>query len=341
MSSETREKQALVVFLLLIVLGMSGLVWYLFAGHSWNVAASNIDDSVGQMEGYTAILYAGTMPEKSSSTAKSTSLEDSSGNMSADAQKSSSNGVDPIDPEQASPDSKTVDESSDRDRAADGETASGVLDGSDTENSAGGKSGGSALGSADAAAESTEHSVEPSESSESLDATAAGSSSTSCDVSIDSATDADSDRKLSTNSARRSVSSDEVRESYEEKGAGVLVLDLSQPEIYSEGTIVKRGERRIGVISITRPLNEVLAKRILTPFREAKVDVMVCIAPEKSYVSGISGFDVVVCTSDDSVSVIGETANKTFFVNAPTVGCVGATLVSPSNVVSAKVIDSL
>lgn len=337
MSSETREKQALVVFLLLIVLGMSGLVWYLFAGHSWNVAASNIDDSVGQMEGYTAILYAGTMPEKSSSTAKSTSLEDSSGNMSADAQKSSSNGVDPIDPEQASPDSKTVDESSDRDRAADGETASGVLDGSDTENSAGGKSG----GSADAAAESTEHSAEPSESSESLDATAAGSSSTSCDVSIDSATDADSDRKLSTNSARRSVSSDEVRESYEEKGAGVLVLDLSQPEIYSEGTIVKRGERRIGVISITRPLNEVLAKRILTPFREAKVDVMVCIAPEKSYVSGISGFDVVVCTSDDSVSVIGETANKTFFVNAPTVGCVGATLVSPSNVVSAKVIDSL
>lgn len=337
MSSETREKQALVVFLLLIVLGMSGLVWYLFAGHSWNVAASNIDDSVGQMEGYTAILYAGTMPEKSSSTAKSTSLEDSSGNMSADAQKSSSNGVDPIDPEQASPDSKTVAESSDRDRAADGETASGVLDGSDTENSAGGKSG----GSADAAAESTEHSAEPSESSESLDATAAGSSSTSCDVSIDSATDADSDRKLSTNSARRSVSSDEVRESYEEKGAGVLVLDLSQPEIYSEGTIVKRGERRIGVISITRPLNEVLAKRILTPFREAKVDVMVCIAPEKSYVSGISGFDVVVCTSDDSVSVIGETANKTFFVNAPTVGCVGATLVSPSNVVSAKVIDSL
>ena len=341
MSSETREKQALVVFLLLIVLGMSGLVWYLFAGHSWNVAASNIDDSVGQMEGYTVILYAGTMPEKSSSTAKSTSLADSPGNVSADAQKSSSNGVDLIDPEQASPDSKMVAESSDRDRAADGETASGVLDGSDTENGAGGKSGGSALGSADAAAESKERSAEPSEPSESLDATAAGSSSTSSDASMDSATDADSDRKLSTNSVRRSVSSDEVRESYEEKGAGVLVLDLSQPEIYSEGTIVKRGERRIGVISITRPLNEVLAKRILTPFREAKVDVMVCIAPEKSYVSGISGFDVVVCTSDDSVSVIGETANKTFFVNAPTVGCVGATLVSPSNVVSAKVIDSL
>ena len=62
MSNGTREKQALGVFLLLIVLSTFGIAWYMVAGHSWNVAASSIDEKVGQMEGYTSIVYAGTLP---------------------------------------------------------------------------------------------------------------------------------------------------------------------------------------------------------------------------------------------------------------------------------------
>ena len=60
MSPHLREKAALAVFAALIVLSLSGLGWYLLAGHSWNVAASNIDDTFGSMDGYTAIVYAGT-----------------------------------------------------------------------------------------------------------------------------------------------------------------------------------------------------------------------------------------------------------------------------------------
>ena len=33
------------------------------AGHSWNVAASNLDDTFGSMDGYTAIVYPGTAVE--------------------------------------------------------------------------------------------------------------------------------------------------------------------------------------------------------------------------------------------------------------------------------------
>ena len=62
MSNGTREKQALGVFLILIVLSTFGIAWYMVAGHSWNVAASSIDEKVGQMEGYTSIVYAGTLP---------------------------------------------------------------------------------------------------------------------------------------------------------------------------------------------------------------------------------------------------------------------------------------
>ena len=62
MSPQSREKIALAVFAALIVLSLGGLGWYLVAGHSWNVAASNIDDTFGSMDGYTAIVYAGTVP---------------------------------------------------------------------------------------------------------------------------------------------------------------------------------------------------------------------------------------------------------------------------------------
>lgn len=335
MSSETREKQALVVFLLLVVLGMSGLIWYLFAGHSWNVAASNIDDSVGQMEGYTAILYAGTMPEKASTSAKSTSSSNASDVTFAESQNTTSTVATQNGSGEISADSETGAEPSGAVVASSRDSESRASEKIDAKKNTGGLASEHASESSDSTAESETAAAEVTDSAE------VESPSSSSDDSSSSAIDADTAQKSLVKTSRPSIGTDEVRDSYEEKGAGVLVLDLAQPDIYSEGTIVKRGGRRIGIISITRPLNEVLAKRILNPFHEAKVDMVVCIAPEKSYLSGISGFDVVVCTSDDSVSVIGETSNKTFFVNAPTIGSVGATVVSPSNVVSAKVIDSL
>lgn len=60
MQKRTREIAALV---LLAVLGAGAVVamgWYILAGHGWNVTASNIDDSIGQMDGYTVFLFEGT-----------------------------------------------------------------------------------------------------------------------------------------------------------------------------------------------------------------------------------------------------------------------------------------
>ncbi len=345
MSSEMREKQALVVFALLIVLGMSGLIWYLFAGHSWNVTASNIDDSVGQMEGYTAILYAGTMTEETSASSKSSALTDSlkagvgeSSNMVQDSSsvaKIESGAVDEARSSQAGEVALPQEELHEE------KTSASVSADSTSDRQSVQTESASRTETADTVAESASRTETADASADSASELSGERSTSSQDDSRMTGSDQNVLQGSSSKNLKKSVSVDEVRDSYVDKCAGVLVLDLYQPENYSEGTIVKRGERRIGVISITRPLNEVLAKRILAPFQEAKVDMVVCIAPEKSYLADISGFDIVVCTGDDSVSVIGETSNKTFFVNAPSVGCVGATVVSPSNVVSAKVIDSL
>ena len=60
MKKRTREKVALLVFALLVILGGSVLLRYFETGRSWNVAASVVDDAFGQMQGYTAIVYDGT-----------------------------------------------------------------------------------------------------------------------------------------------------------------------------------------------------------------------------------------------------------------------------------------
>lgn len=58
-AKRTRERVALVVFAVLVVLAAVVLSSYFLTGRSWNVAASFVDDTVGQMKGYTAVVYAG------------------------------------------------------------------------------------------------------------------------------------------------------------------------------------------------------------------------------------------------------------------------------------------
>lgn len=65
MKKRTREKIALIVFVLLVALAGAVLTSYFATGRSWSVAASFVDDTMGRMKGYTAIVYAGVVePEE-------------------------------------------------------------------------------------------------------------------------------------------------------------------------------------------------------------------------------------------------------------------------------------
>lgn len=64
MGKRTREIVALVLLALLGLIVLAAMGWYIFIGHNWNITASNIDESVGEMDGYTVILYEGqTLPQ--------------------------------------------------------------------------------------------------------------------------------------------------------------------------------------------------------------------------------------------------------------------------------------
>lgn len=276
MSVKSREKIALFVFLALIVLSLCGLGWYLVAGHSWNVAASNLDDTFGSMDGYTAIVYPGT------------AVEPVAGKGAGDA---------------AAEDDAVGD-------AADGkESAEGAAAGKEAD--AGSPDAPGSSGGKDATGTAGTASVPGTDAGESL----------LC-------------------SKKKTLSAQEAKEGYEEKGATVFSLDTVDLDAYREGVILKKGGHRFGVFGIAEPTSTIVLEKQIAYFKRHKVDFIVLVTPDKEYAEDVSGIDIVVSTQDEDLFVMGETIDGTFYVDAPAVGSVGAILISPSNVVSAKVLQA-
>lgn len=61
MEKTLREKIALVVFAMLVVVTGIVLVSYFSTGRSWTIAATFVDDTVGEMDGYSVILFNGVL----------------------------------------------------------------------------------------------------------------------------------------------------------------------------------------------------------------------------------------------------------------------------------------
>ncbi len=64
MGNHTRERVGLLIFFALVLLGGAVLISYFATGLTWTVYATSVDDRVGNMAGYTAVVYAGTVPEE-------------------------------------------------------------------------------------------------------------------------------------------------------------------------------------------------------------------------------------------------------------------------------------
>lgn len=363
MSNGTREKQALGVFLLLIVLSTFGIAWYMVAGHSWNVAASSIDEKVGQMEGYTSIVYAGTLPVQAdaktldSQNGSDAQLEDGVG--SADAAEKADEGASGYGSTSASPTSS--------DAAASASSSGGSVASSSADENASVSGGSSSTGSSNPSSKSSSSKAASGQtkSSDSIavqthndeasgltsDVGSVASPVPDTSEQDDSESDRTSDNATVLKAATvrggmdvaksQPVAPEQVQANYEEKGATVLVLDTADPSQYSDGVILKRGSKRIGVFSVDVPLSEKAAEARVKYFRDCKVDLVVCISSVRTYVRNLQGADIVITLQDEEVSTMGGNSNGSFFVNAPHVDSVGAILVSPSNVVSAKVIESL
>lgn len=259
MKKLSREKIALIIFALLVVCGFGALMFYLTGvGHSFNAAASAIDDAAGDLDEYTAIIYEGTAEKKKAlNEAGLDSIPEEGINKTLELGK-----------DQAIQSSKGTDEVIASDIAP--------------------KSSGDAQGSS------------------------AGQGSESLSVS-------------------------KVRDSFLRKHASVYQLDLSDPTIYIERTIVKAGKYRFGILAIDEAsaLPHYISSRI-KEYEDAGVDFVIAVVDDLSRVNSTEGIDIVISTQEEGLKPVGVSSDGTFFNDAALVGEVGTLLISPSKVISAK-----
>ena len=336
MTAISREKIALVVFVLLVLVGIGSLVAYLSVGHNWNVTASQIDDATGELEGYTAILYAGTAVEEAEdedSDAASGASSLARGQASVDGSRQGASDVDEsASASNASEGTKALsagsESASESSEAAEG---SGAVEAADEATSA----ASAFAGAAAEPAASAEDSAADSTVSSSASAQAPSRSTTGGGTPLFNAAG------TLTEEEKEPVSVEDAAASYRDKQATVFVLDTSDLSKYDEGMILKNGARRFGVFSVAfnEPLPSVQAK--VDYLEQHKVDFIVAITPDRAFVEQATDIDIAISLQNEGISFMGETVNGTFYVDTPLVGQVGAILVSPHNVVSAKDIQEL
>lgn len=317
MKKRTREKIALVAFALLVVFAGVVLTSYFSTGRSWSVAASFLDDAVGSMDGYTALVYAGVI--------ESEDEDEADGDVG--------DGVDGTAEDAAEDDAAQGDVaggSSQDDAAAGAEGAAGDVDGSA---SADVVDGSDASGGSEDAPE-LKFVLPHRSQAEGEDPTRADS----IGLSILSLLP-----KPSVNDVVAGVYVSDVRELYEGKGARVLSLDVMSGDRYADPQVFIVDGKRIGVYSVSTYTTRATLANRARYFRDKDVDVVVCVTPRSSYLATFSGIDVVLVTSDaeEDIPVNGKTVGETLVAQSPLVGEVGVIMLSTNNVPSVKVVSAL
>lgn len=138
------------------------------------------------------------------------------------------------------------------------------------------------------------------------------------------------------------ISVNKVRDSFLGKHASVYELNLADPTVYIDRTIVKAGKYRFGILAIDEvsALPHYIQSRI-KEYQEADVDFIIALVDDLSRVNQIEGIDIVVSTQEEGLKPVGVSSDGVFFNDAALVGEVGALLISPSKVISAKDISEL
>lgn len=89
MESRKRERVALAIFLVMVVLGGLLLAAYFLTGRSWSVAATMVDDTVGSLDRYTVVAFSGVIPEGRLEAADEASASSASSSASGSSDSSS------------------------------------------------------------------------------------------------------------------------------------------------------------------------------------------------------------------------------------------------------------
>ncbi|WP_165170421.1 hypothetical protein [Adlercreutzia sp. ZJ242] len=343
MQKRTREKIALVLFVLLVAFAGAVLTSYFTTGRSWSIAASFVDDTMGRMDGYTAIVYAGVVEpepdEAAASDPEPAAPADAGEAPDGAANVTSGNPEGAADP--AAGDGAPADPAPAPDPAAGEAPDAAPADNPESADS------GSAAADAGATSADPEGSSIPVPDPPGFSIVFPDRSAEGSANEPPSAADSIGLGILSivprpVEEGEEAVYASDVCRLYEDKGAHALTLNVADADSYADLQVFYVNGKRVGVYSISAYANRVRLKRYLSYFDSRDVDVVVCLTPRASYLATYEGTDVVIVTTDsEGISVDGETHDGTLVTRSPEKGQVGVVLLSSNNVPSARVITSL
>lgn len=139
------------------------------------------------------------------------------------------------------------------------------------------------------------------------------------------------------NDTETSVSVFAVQNSYLDKQAHVVVLDVEHPLTYNEKTVIRAGKYTFGIVSLDTISAQpsYLHKRV-NEYEECDVDFVVCIVNDVTLLEEYEGVDIVISTQNEGFATQGVLLDKVFYDDAALVGQVGTILISPSRTITAK-----
>lgn len=128
-----------------------------------------------------------------------------------------------------------------------------------------------------------------------------------------------------------------VQNSYLDKQAHVVVLDVQHPLIYNEKTVIRAGKYTFGIVSLDAISAQpaYLNKRV-KEYKQCEVDFVVCIVSDVALLKEYKGVDIVISTQNEGLAAQGVLLDKVFYDDAALEGQVGTILISPSRTITAK-----
>ena len=148
--------------------------------------------------------------------------------------------------------------------------------------------------------------------------------------------------------AHAPITADQVAADYRQKGATVVVVDVSDPAAYSSPEIFTRDGYWVGAFFLEGANERVAARKAALNLHRRDADFVIAVTKDVriTYENNVAralvdDIDLAVYAGDAGLPGEGTYRNSTMVVDSARVGEVQAVIVSPSNVVSAKTVTEI
>lgn len=331
--SDGREKKTLALFAAIMLFGFSCICAYVFFGHNWNFAVSQFDDTFGDMESYTVILYEGTVvpseddPQGFELTLDGSAIPSAAAKAAVQATK---------------PDSQKPSAGEAKEGSADESAATDKPEGSSADSSTDETTPGEADASVKEPIDREE--VADSEAAEQTPSFArriARKLGSIFNLNTDTAASEEETEEVEDdpiiNEAIDVSSIDKAAESYQRKNAVAFVLDSHHLDLYQDGMVLDNGGKRIAVFSVTSIQSLLSLQEKVDYLKSMNVDMTIAMVDEVPRVAGVEGLDMVIRCNEKEPLEWDSNGKGRYMTFAPAEGTVAATIISPSNIVVTRV----